>query len=189
MEYGYRYGEENLFWSWIWRGWLRIKEKYWWLVFYESVPAGAKKNFNGEFNIKKCHLSNTKSMVRPFGHRTDSRTIVSLTMKIMIDDYDDDDYDDGGGDGCCGGDHDHHDYQPVTSIHACSFYPWQSPPVWPKHPPGGKNVNKLQDAQTDKLKRWRWQSAMELRWFFLFLEHFLSIEHRKFCKTASRYHR
>ena len=49
-------------------------------------PLVQKKNFNGEFNIKikKCHLSNTKSMVRPFGHRTDSRTIVSLTMKIMM---------------------------------------------------------------------------------------------------------
>ena len=49
-------------------------------------PLVQKKNFNGEFNIKikKCHLSNTKSMVRPFGHRTDSRTIVSLTTKIMI---------------------------------------------------------------------------------------------------------
>ena len=44
-------------------------------------------------------------------------------------DYDDDDDDDDGGGGCCGGDHAHHDYQPVTSIHACSFYPWQSPPV------------------------------------------------------------
>ena len=84
-------------------------------------------------------------MVSPFGHRTDSRTIVSLMMIIIITtsiiiimvvvmmvvmvmmmsmamvmmvikNY-------------------HH--QPVTSIHASPLYPWLPAPVGPKHPSGG----------------------------------------------------
>ena len=46
---------------------------------------GRKVEINVPIMIVYCiHLSRTKSIVSPFGHRTDSLTIVSLVVVLMI---------------------------------------------------------------------------------------------------------
>ena len=184
MEYGYRYGEENLFWSWIWRGPLRIKDEILMIGVLKICSRWCKKKIQWwiQCKNKKCNLSNTKSMVRPFGHRTDSRTIVSLTTKIMI-------------------------MMMmmmmmmavvvvvgvIMLIMITNLWLPSMPAlsILGNLPQSDQNIHLVVKMLTSSKmhKQTSWQSAMELWWFFLFLAHFLSFEHRKICKTASRYHR